>query len=208
METAANKPVRIVDCTEPTELYRHYDRESKPQDAFIQLDLRAGVMFADWDPEIGNGRPLSVYHGFKRHYRIPLLTAEAANRIMQQIAPLASRILADWEEVWDGNNHVAILGEDALAAEEEIERMLDPSDPHATLFDPSDLIAIWDVGTAVNGSEITEYGISAETSDERLKEIEEEILGDLAAASPSGVAVCHGLDEYLRGLRNELREGE
>jgi hypothetical protein len=39
---------------------------------------------------------------------------------MRQIAPLADRILADWEEMWNGNNHVAVLGDDAQAAEEEI----------------------------------------------------------------------------------------
>jgi transcriptional regulator with XRE-family HTH domain len=204
--------VRIIECTEPTELYRHYDGELEPQPAYIELDLKAGKLYADYDSEIGNGKPATVHHGFDRRYRIPVLTAEAANRVLHEIAPLADRILADWEEDWDGNNMIAVLGEDAQAAEEEIREHLGLNLGYGDLdeatqgFDRIDIVTEWDINGATNGQEADEYGITADTTDARLEEIEQEILADLAACNGSKVAVCHGLDDYLKQLRDELAD--
>ena len=201
--------VRIIECTEPTELYRRYDNEFQAQPAYIELDLRNGTLLADWDAEVGNAVPAAVHHGFERRYPIPVLTGDAANRTMTELAPLAERIVADWQEEWDGNNSVAVLGPDARAAEEEIREKLGCDLSYGTIdadtqgFDPSDLVAQWDIDGATNGAEATEYGITADTSDERLDEIEAEITKDLASVSDSNVAVVHGLGDYLRQVRDE-----
>ncbi|WP_225636728.1 hypothetical protein [Streptomyces solaniscabiei] len=202
--------VKIIDCTDPTELYRHYDGQSEAQDAYIELDLHEGTLLADYDAEIGNAAPSSVRHGFERRYGIPVLTADAANRVMREIAQLANRILADWEEVWNGHNMVAQLGEDAQAAEAEIKEQLGLTLGYGDLgvgnqgFGDGDVVAEWDINGATNGSEVEEYGITAETTDERLDEIEAEITRALAGVSESKVAVVHGLNEYLRDLRRDL----
>ncbi|QKW31475.1 hypothetical protein HUT11_35520 (plasmid) [Streptomyces seoulensis] len=208
---ATTTTVRIIKCTDPTKLFRHYDGQSEAQPAYIELDLREGTLLADYDAEVGGAIPFSTYHGFERRYSIPVLTGEAANRVMQEIAPLAERILADWVEEWDGNNMVARLGGDALAAEEEIEKMLgnglgsyDREHP----FAPDDLVTAWDIDGAVNGCEAEDYDIIAETTDERLEEIEKEILSDLAACGEGSVVVCHGLNDYLRNLRDGLAEDD
>ncbi|MGW7318295.1 hypothetical protein [Streptomyces sp. NPDC054865] len=193
--------VQIIECTSPTELHRHYDQQSEAQPAYIELDLPRGTLSADYNAEIGNSVPFTVYHGQDRRYSIPVLTADAANRVMKELAPLADRILADWEEVWDGNNNVVRLGEDAQAAEDEIEAMLGTSHPYEQVFGDEDLIGQWDTSGALNGEEAQEYGITADTSDERLDEIEAEILKNLADCGDSPVAVCHGLDSHLRTLR-------
>jgi hypothetical protein len=202
--------VRIIECTSPTELYRRYSGQSDAQDAYIELDLREGTLLADWNSEVGNAVPFTVAHGFERRYSIPILTGDAANRVMQQIAPLADRILADWEEVWDGNNMVARFGEDAQAADAEIVGLLgiDLSEYRADNqgFDASDLVAEWDVDGATNGGEGEEYGITGETTDERLDEIAREITSDMAACGDSAVAVVYGLDDYLRQLRTDLAD--
>ncbi|WP_301126709.1 hypothetical protein [Streptomyces cacaoi] len=201
--------VEIIECTDPTELHRHYPRQPEAQGAYIELDLRRGTLCADYDYAVDNGAPPDVWHGFDRHYRIPVLTADAANRVMREIAPLADRILADWEERWNGQNHVAVLGADAEAAEEEIHGHLGLSgypeyggEPHQG-FSDRDLVAQWPVDGAVTGHEAADYGITAETTSERLDEIEAEITRALAELSPSGVAVVSGLREYLRGLTEE-----
>lgn len=193
--------VTILDCTNPTELHCHYDGQSEPQGVYIELGLRDGTLLADYDSEVGSGHPFSVHYGFDRRYGIPVLTADAANRVMREIGPLAARILADWDEEWDGNNMVARLGEDAAAAEEEIEALLG-EDPAG--WADKDLVGLWDIDGAVNGHEAEEHGITAQTSDERLEEIERKILAGLAGVSENPVAVCHGLDTYLRGLRDKL----
>lgn len=199
--------VKIKECVHADELFCHYDGQYERQPCYIELGLRDGMLLADWDAIVGSGTPGSVYHGFDRRWAIPCLTAEAANRVMQEIAPLASRMLADWEEEWDGNNMVAVLGEDAQAAEEEIQDHLGISAAFRDLappFDATDEVAVWHIDGVTNGCEASEYGITAETTDERLAEIEAEILDDLG--SPSGVTVCHGLDSYLRELRDRASE--
>lgn len=204
--------VRIIECTSPDELYRHYNGEFDAQGAYIELDLCDGTLLADYDAEVGNAAPGTVYHGFQRRYGIPTLTGDAANRVMRELAPLAARMLADWEEEWDGNNMVAVLGKDAQAAEEEIEEQLGLNLSTGSIgagtqgFDDSDLVAEWDVDGATNGGEAAEYGITADTTDARLDAIEQEILTGLAQAGASSVAVCHGLDTYLKGLRDDLAD--
>ena len=37
--TDTQTTVQIIDCTDPAELYRHYDGEFEPQPAYIELDL-------------------------------------------------------------------------------------------------------------------------------------------------------------------------
>lgn len=202
--------VRIIECTNPTGLHCHYNGQTSAQPAYIELDLREGTLHATYNGEIGNAVPGTVYHGFQRRYTIPVLTGQAANEAMARIAPLADRMLADWKEVWDGNNMVARLGEDAQAAEEEIEEELGCNigygdiDADTQGFDEADLVQEWDVDAIVDGNEVEEHGITADTTDTRLEAIAEGFLQELAG--DGGVAVCDGLVGYLQGLRDELAE--
>ncbi|MFE4832933.1 hypothetical protein [Streptomyces sp. NPDC056672] len=197
--------VRIIYCIHPDELYCRYAGQSEAQPVYIELDVRGGILLADYNPEVSNAVPFSVYHGFERRYGIPVLTAEAANAVMARLAPLADRILADWDEVWDGNNRVAVLGEDATAAEEEIRSILgtgyDSSDDPRQGFGDSEIVAEWDLEGVVNGYEVEEYDVTAGTTDERLEEIEGVILASLAACGMSEVNVCPELAGHLRQLR-------
>lgn len=196
-------PVRIIETASEDVLYHRYHSQTSPQNCYIELDLREETLLADYDSEVGNAVPFTVFHGFERRYPIPSLTGSAADELMRQIAPLADRILADWKQVWNGNNHVAQLGEDAQAAEEEIAAEIgyDPGDRDT---DPADMVTVWDVDGACNGTEVEDYGITANTTDERLDEIEEEIRRSLAEVSDSNVVVLDGVAEYLRDKRNEL----
>jgi transcriptional regulator with XRE-family HTH domain len=205
--------VRIIPCTNATELFRHYDGETKPQPAYIELDTQAGTLYASYNAEIGTALPETVRHGLDRRYEIPVLTADAANRVMEEIAPLADRIIAGTEAVWNGESTVADMNEDAIAAEEEIEKFLGlPTidgghfDEDTQGFPDSDLVGVWDIDAAVNGQEADEYGITADTTDARLEQIEQAILGDLQACGEHPVVVCHGLDSYLKQLRDGLAD--
>lgn len=197
--------VRIIETASEGVLYRRYSGQTNPQDCYIELDLREGTLLADYNAEIGNAVPFTVFHGFERRYEIPVLTGSAADDLMQKIAPLADRILVDWESDWDGNNKVAILGEDARAAEEEILSILGLDGPFSDeAFDPSDMVTVWDVDGACNGVTADTFDITANTTDEQLDGIEEEIRQSLAEVSPSPVILLDGVGEYLRGLRDDL----
>lgn len=190
--------IQILACLTPTALYRRYDGQSNPQPAYIEIDVREVTIGADYNSEIGNAVPFTVAHGFERRYTIPVLTADAANTLLAELAPLAERISHGFTAEWDGNNHAAILDDDAQAAEAELSEALRDRE-----FGPDELIAEWGIEGAVNGAEAEEYGITADTTDERLDEIEAEILAGLADISESGVAVCPELHGYLRQLRDD-----
>ena len=66
--------VRVLDCTGPTDLFRQYHGQSEPQPAYLELDLRDGILRADYDSEVGPAAPAAVHHGFERRWGIPLLT--------------------------------------------------------------------------------------------------------------------------------------
>jgi len=194
--------VRVIETASEDALYHRYNGQTNPQDCYIELDLREGTLLADYNSEVGNAVPGTVRHGFEIRYPIPALTGSAADELMYRIAPLAERIIADWEEVWDGNNMAARLGEDAQAADTEIDAAIG-YDPEGRDTDPADLITVWDVDGACNGYEVEEYGITADTTDERLEEIEEIIRKSLQEVS-EGMAVLDGVSEYLQEKRAEL----
>lgn len=198
--------VQIIECTNQDELYRHYTSQSEAQPAYIELDLKRGTLLADYDGVIGSGVPGEVWHGFERRYGIPMLTGDAANELMREIAPLADRILADWEEHWDGNNMRARLGEDAAEAEGEIERILRGYEADAQ-DGVADVVQEWDADGAISGSEVEEFGITADTTDSRLAEIEETIRKQLEDVSdPGAVVVLSGVDAHLKMLRDDLAD--
>ena len=201
-EVTTMTEVKIIECSSPAELYHHYTGQSDAQDAYIELDMRDGALLADYNSEVGNALPDTVRNGVQRRWAIPVLTADAANRVMNEIKPLATRVFSDWKTIWDGHNEVLSFGEDGQAAEKEILTHLE------LRFDQGDLVAMWEVDSVVNGEEVAEYGITDETSDERLAEIAAQITSDLAEVSPSAVAVVHGLDEYLTNLRDNLEDAK
>ncbi|GAB3209844.1 hypothetical protein GCM10027294_25840 [Marinactinospora endophytica] len=200
--------VQIITCGGPAELYHRYPGQHEAQPVHVEIDLRRRTVSADYDPESGPERALetAVHDGFKRRYPIPALTSAAANELLERIRPLAERMCSDWEEHWDGNNHVAVLGGDALAAEAEVEALVGDPQDWGDHWDASERVTVWDVDGAISGDEVEEYGITAATTDAELEGIEEQILDALTEVSPSGEAVLEGVDEYLRSERDRLVE--
>jgi hypothetical protein len=104
-------------------LLLRYPGQIDQQGAYIELDTKTGELSADYNAEIGNAVPMRNWHGITRRYTIPALTATAANDVMVEITPLAQRVIDGTEIVWNGNNHVARLNDDAQQAEAEIEQL-------------------------------------------------------------------------------------
>jgi len=199
--------IKIIEVDAPDALYCHYDGRGEPQNCYIELDLANGTLSADYDVDVGNAVPATVRNGIDRRYPIPILTADAANKTMRDLFPLAERVYAGASIEWNDRNNVGELNQDATAAEAQIEEALGLidrySDPNQG-FDESQLVNVWDISAATNGYEVSEYGITAETTDQRLDEIAIEIMNDLAGVSGSDVVACHGLHAYLRERRDDL----
>lgn len=191
--------IQITKANQPAELF--FEMESGAAPTYLEVDLTSREISVDY--QASSGTPGRVWHGFIRRFDIPLLTATAANRLMEQIAPLAERMCNDWsEEIGRGGRAEAVLGADGRAAEAELIAAL-PGDEDV---DPADLVDVWDAANLFIGNEVDEYGITERTSDEELEQIAEQMLEQVRSSSASGVVVAPGLEDYLRDLRAELVE--
>jgi len=119
MNTQETK-ITVIELKGKFQLACQYPNQYNPQPCYIELDLRNETLTADYNGEIGNAVPFSVWHGHEQRYPIPCMVAVAANALLAEIAPLAERVLAGYECVWDGNNHVANFTDDAQEADNEI----------------------------------------------------------------------------------------
>lgn len=191
--------IQIVKAERDDELF--FEMESGAAPTYLEVDLPGREVSVGY--QVGSGTPGRVWHGYTRRYDIPLLTADAVNRLMEKIAPLAEQMCDDWsEEIGRGGRAEAVLGADGRAAEDELVATL-PGDEDV---DPEDLVDVWDAAALFVGNETEEYGITAETSDEELEQIAEKMLDQVRSSSASGVVVAPGLTEYLRDLRAEMIE--
>lgn len=209
MSTETTRPeissVEIVRVRTRAELHKHYDGQTKTQDCYVELNCRDRLLHADWNCEIGNAVPAAVWHGHTRRWGIATLTADAANDLLDEIAPLAERVCDGYERDWDGNNHVARFSADALAAMDEIERLCERAGD-----DPSDCVQEWDAAEWLHGigsadRQRAEYGITAATTDDELRAIESRIETEARA---DDVDVLHGLERHLEWLRRDAPEIE
>ena len=191
--------VQIVKVAHDDELFFEMNDGAAP--TYVDVDLPGREVSVGY--HAGNGTPGRVWHGYTRRYSIPLLTADAANRLMERVAPLAERMCHDWsEEIGRSGRAEAVLGADGRAAEAELIAAL-PGDEDV---DPADLVDVWDAAGLFVGNEVDEYGITADTSDQQLEQIATQMLDEIRHNSASGVVVAPGLEEHLRDLRDEMTE--
>lgn len=208
MSTDGATKFHITKLTEPDALFCHYPGEHEIQSCHLALDLEDGELTAGYDGNIGGGSPESVYHRRALWIGIPTLTADAANRLMDEAAPLAQRILDGAEIVWDGNNHVGRLDEDATDALDELAAMCDP-----TCFSGTDTVAEYDAGGwfGAEGREqvIERLGITAATTDDQIAAIAKAEEEDARTnTSGYGYVLLTKAEEYLTEIRDELRADE
>lgn len=192
--------VTIVRVPHPTALFHRYPGEQQEQDCFLALDLETGRLECDWNGEIGNGVPMSVHHRRALRWTIPTLTDVSANELMDKVAPLAQRILDGSSVEWDGNNNVGRLNADAEDADDEIRDITEG------WGEEPDLVHSWSAFDWYSEGDdpAPELGLTADTTDGQLYDIEKKAEADINATA-EGVVVVHDLREYLESRRNEMR---
>jgi len=109
----------LFNATERSErfpVYCKYPQQYNAQPAFITLDLEDGDIDADYTSEIGNAIPGRVWHGIVLRFGIsPESTADQIEKIINDNAEAFQQILDGADVVWDGNNNVGKLNEEAQA---------------------------------------------------------------------------------------------
>ena len=180
------------------DLYLRYRGQHSPQPCYVQLDCESETLSAEVDGSIGPGTPFRVWHGRAIRWAIPALTTEAAEALLEEILPLAQRVVEGYECRWDGSNHVGKLDEDAQEAAEAIRDLCDRD------WSEWEVLSVWDAsdwyGQCGGGEYLArQVGITAETTDEQLDAIVEH---EETEASPARI---EGIEAFLRDLREELR---
>jgi len=185
-----------------TGLYHRYSGQTKPQDCYVWIDCESERMGAAHNTEIGNAVPVRVYNGHQQRFAIPALKADAANALLDEIAPLAARVVAGYSSEWDGSNEVAEFNEDADAALDAIESLCQKVSDRD---DEDDKVNVWEASQwfASTGDALAQcraLGIGPNTTDEELDAIESH---EEAVAKGEGVDVLEGLSKHLRTLREK-----
>jgi hypothetical protein len=193
-----------VESVSGTELYHRYPRQTEPQDAYVWLNCKTRRLGAEYNPEIGNAVPTSVYHGHVQRWTIPTLKGAAATALLESLAPLAARVCDGYSSEWDGSNHVAEFTADAEAAREEIERLCEDADGER------DGVVVWEAADWLGGiggleAQAAELGITAATTDAQLETIETECV---AEARGESVDEIEGLWAHLKRVRDAVRDAE
>jgi len=184
--------LEIVPLTEKAELFCHYTRQTVQQPCYVELDCCSGTLTANYNAEIGNGVPFSVYHGHDQRWGIPCLAAEDANALLEGLAPLAQRVLDGYDSGWDGNNIVATFTDDAKAAIDEIEHLC------TNAF--GDVLTGFDADSWLEGSDAM---VNADTTDEQI----DTIAQSLADKALEDGYVLLDTVAYLREQRDDMRDG-
>lgn len=179
------------------DLHLQYPGQHRPQSCFVELDCRNGRLSAEANGEIGNAVPVDVHLGHIQRWTIPALRSKAANELLEEIAPLAAKVVRGYYSVWNGNNHAANFKLPAQKAIEAIEALC-----HGV--DPDEALVVWAAADwfAVDGnleSQAKALGITAATTDEELDAIAKRVL---SAAKSDDVDEIDGLDEHLRRVRD------
>lgn len=186
---------------EGTALYLHFPRQTNPQPAHVCLDCRSGKLTAQADPNI-NGTPMEVYNGHVRRWTIPTLREGPANALLDEIAPIAARVLAGYGTTFSGGNKVASFTPDAEAADEEIRVLCEAAgeDSHGKVVVWR--AADWFSPLGSSAAQAAELGITGATTDDELRTIAAREL----KGADGEVDEIEGIDDYLTSLRDGLRE--
>ncbi|MBT8453006.1 MAG: hypothetical protein KJO40_13640 [Deltaproteobacteria bacterium] len=186
-------------------LHHHYPGQIEPQPCYIELDCDDGSLCADWDGEIGNATPVSVWHRRTLRFDIPALKGHKANELLADIEPLAERVVAGYESDWDGNNWVGTYSDDAEDAIGDIQSLI----ASYYLHDPDWALMVWDAGDYMDGvgdleAQAAELGVTADSTDDQLATIGEKLQEE--GRINGDADLISNTDEYLEELRDHLRE--
>jgi hypothetical protein len=134
-------------------LDRNPSSPNRPAQTYEELVLRVDLEDQDIDLDVrsrisgDNSMPMRAWHGVLRQYALAsskggpsTLTREELVSAVEEVLPLAERVLAGGSVEWDGSNHVGRLNDDARDAGYELEELASSGD----LFPEETTIQTWD----------------------------------------------------------------
>jgi hypothetical protein len=156
--------ITFCDPDDPGALYMHYDCQYKRQPCYIELSCGSGRLEAGYNASIGGGVPSDVWNGHTLRWSLPLITADAANKLLERIAPLAQRVLDGYTAEWDGSNMQGRYNDDATTAADAVMDIINglPAD---------DMLDVCRADEWLEYATPADLGITAETTPDDIREI-------------------------------------
>jgi hypothetical protein len=196
--------ITIIETESEYGLHCHYSGQTQRQGCYIELNCPNRTLSASYNPEIGNAIPFSVYHGHDQRFGINLMRGSTVNDLMEEILPLAQRVVDGYDSKWDGNNYIAKFTDNAQNALDEIEAICDSVEGDLEIWDAGDWLDAVTHQTDI-AVEIESVGtITVQTTDDELEEMERTID---AMAETEGVFL-NAVDRLLERYCNECNEDE
>ena len=181
--------------------YEHRRGDIRPLHGYLRLDLSDGSW--DWGARgQGDGVPSREWHGHLISYHVPSsITSKGLDFVVsdEDVISCVARVVAGYENVWDGHNYVAELADDARDAESELDRRIEAL---VEMMSPENglLANVWDVDDwLASGS----FKIDASTTDDQIRAMADEIIFDAAG---EGIYLDGDVEQYLRDLRSNKEE--
>jgi hypothetical protein len=206
----APSPIKLhtdFDLSKQAALACWYPSQTAPQPVCFELDCDTGDLRLIYDPEIGPGIPVGVYHGrVRRYYVSSIPSAFQAIEWLGQAAEYAEDVIRGYKLVWNGSNHVGVFDEDARNADTAFElwaRELD--DGYIEYWDTLDWLE--DGGYTEADDHVTvhmpdgDWVIRWDTDYDKL-----EVLADHILRLAGPYIIIRDLDEQLEAWKLQLRE--
>lgn len=162
-------------------------------------------VYATYLHESETATPMDVFNGLVRQYRpdIPLgplglIDAEAFGRWLASVdvQALLVRIAEGFSIEWDGSNHVGRLTKDAQNAEETLREWL--GEMGRSRVPAREGAGYMAAGYFLESVGPADFGITAETTDEEIREIARR---EYETARDEHEAIVYGLEEHLKAWR-------
>jgi hypothetical protein len=139
------------------------------------------------------------WHGHARSWRVPIMVKADAQMVVDRVRGLMTRVCAGYSSEWDGSNHVARFTDAAQETLDEIDRYVENLEHTGRLTAAGGLWSAADWFEAEPPPEVW-----PDDTDADLEALADELQ---AEAHDEGVHV-HDLEEYLREMRDEMRDDD
>mgnify|MGYP003142997247 CR=1 FL=1 len=171
-------------------LYAHFDGQTSPQDAYVELDLDSGNLSADYSPAYP-WVPIRVFEGDVVRFDVdPHLTASEINALLDEIAPVAQ----EWIDARQGDELDSDTISYVIDAGFKIQQLCEGRVTESG--------GVWDAGDWAISLTPDDIGLRHDSTDADLDEIAKTLRG---IAEDDGPITLVSLDEYLIDQREILR---
>jgi len=116
-----------------------YPSQCEPQRTYAELNCSTNELYSSYSSEIGNSTSMDCFHNRALRWQIsPWMKLSSINSLLEEIKPIAQKVLDGYSEVYNGRNYVGVLSGEVDVYEREIERLCDEYSS-----DPDNLFTRW-----------------------------------------------------------------